>query len=224
VYVEDILARDEAGRITAREETVEGGTPVLYEYGYDLRGRLQDVFVDGVHTAEYLYDANGNRLSRLPGNATPVATYDDQDRMLTHEGASYTYDAEGSLDTRTDASGVTDFDYDVLGALRRVVLPTGDAIEYIVDPIGRRIGKKLNGVKQWGLLYKDALEPVAELNASNSVVATYVYGTKAHVPDFMVKGGVTYRIVSDHLGSVRLVVNTTTGVIAQRMDYDEWGN
>jgi RHS repeat-associated protein len=40
----------------------------------------------------------------------------------------------------------------------------------------------------------------------------------------MVKGGVTYRIIADHLGSPRLVVDTATGDIIQRMDYDEFGN
>jgi RHS repeat-associated protein len=35
---------------------------------------------------------------------------------------------------------------------------------------------------------------------------------------------VTYRIVSDHLGSARLVVNTSDGSIAQRLNYDEFGN
>jgi len=45
-----------------------------------------------------------------------------------------------------------------------------------------------------------------------------------HVPDDMVKGGVTYRIISDHLGSVRLVINTSDNSIAQRIDYDEFGN
>lgn len=39
----------------------------------------------------------------------------------------------------------------------------------------------------------------------------------------MVKGGVTYRIITDQLGSPRLVVNVTTGVVAQRIDYDEFG-
>jgi RHS repeat-associated protein len=39
----------------------------------------------------------------------------------------------------------------------------------------------------------------------------------------MVQGATTYRIVSDHLGSVRLVVNASTGVIVQRMEYDAWG-
>ena len=40
----------------------------------------------------------------------------------------------------------------------------------------------------------------------------------------MAQSGNTYRILSDHLGSVRLVVNTSTGAIAQRIDYDEFGN
>jgi len=40
----------------------------------------------------------------------------------------------------------------------------------------------------------------------------------------MIKAGTTYRIISDHLGSVRLVVDTVTGAIAQRLDYDSFGN
>jgi RHS repeat-associated protein len=38
-----------------------------------------------------------------------------------------------------------------------------------------------------------------------------------------VKGGVTYRIITDHLGSPRLVVDSANGTIAQRLDYDEFG-
>jgi RHS repeat-associated protein len=33
----------------------------------------------------------------------------------------------------------------------------------------------------------------------------------------------TYQLVKDHLGSVRYVVDTTTGVVAQELDYDAWG-
>ena len=39
----------------------------------------------------------------------------------------------------------------------------------------------------------------------------------------MIKGGIEYKIISDHLGTVRLVVNASNGQIAQRMDYDTWG-
>jgi RHS repeat-associated protein len=40
----------------------------------------------------------------------------------------------------------------------------------------------------------------------------------------MIQGGVTYRIITDHLGSPRFVVNSSTGAIAQQMNYDEFGN
>ena len=32
-----------------------------------------------------------------------------------------------------------------------------------------------------------------------------------------------YRLITDHLGSVRLVVNAETGAVVQRMDYDAFG-
>ena len=54
-------------------------------------------------------------------------------------------------------------------------------------------------------------------------MARFVYGASAHVPDYMTKGGATYRIVSDQLGSVRLVVNASSGAVAQRIDYDAFG-
>jgi len=40
----------------------------------------------------------------------------------------------------------------------------------------------------------------------------------------LVEGGTTYQILSDHLGLVRLVVNASSGVVRQRLDYDEFGN
>jgi RHS repeat-associated protein len=39
----------------------------------------------------------------------------------------------------------------------------------------------------------------------------------------MIRDGVVYRLITDHLGSVRLVVNSATGMIAQRLDYNELG-
>ena len=55
------------------------------------------------------------------------------------------------------------------------------------------------------------------------MVSTFVYGARANVPNYIVKGGVSYRIIADQLGSVRLVVNSASGQVMQRMDYDEFG-
>jgi RHS repeat-associated protein len=102
-------------------------------------------------------------------------------------------------------------------------LPNGTQIEYVIDGQNRRIGKKVNGTLVQGFLYRNLLAPVAELEGSGTVVSRFVYGTKINVPEYMVKGGAAYRLLTDHLGSVRLVVDTATGTIAQRLDYDEFG-
>jgi RHS repeat-associated protein len=105
-----------------------------------------------------------------------------------------------------------------------VTLPGGMQIEYVIDGQNRRTGKKIDGVLTQGFLYKDQLNPIAELDGSNNVVARFIYGTKINVPDYMEKNGNTYRIISDHLGSPKLVVNIANSTIAQQIDYDSWGN
>ena len=68
------------------------------------------------------------------------------------------------------------------------------------------------------------MNPVAELDGDGNVVARFFYGEKGHVPAYMVKDGAIYRIISDHLGSPRLVVTIDTGYVMQKCDYDTWGN
>jgi hypothetical protein len=82
----------------------------------------------------------------------------------------------------------------------QVRMPGDVTIDYIVDGSNRRIGKKVNDQVVQGFLYKDPLNPIAELDGDNNVISRFVYGTKVNVPDYMVKEGVTYRIVSVHLG------------------------
>src|SRR5260370_13050163 len=93
-----------------------------------------------------------------------------------------------------------------------------------MDGQKRRVGKKVNGVLVEGFMYRNQLQPVAWLNGDGSVRGTFVYGEKANVPEYMVSGGVTYRLVTDQVGSVRLVVNTATATVAERGEWDEFGN
>ena len=101
------------------------------------------------------------------------------------------------------------FQYDALGNLVSVGLPNNDLVEYLVDGLARRVGKKKNGalLKQW--IYGNALKPVAELDGAGALVSEFVYGSKSNVPDYVRRGGATYRVISDHLGSPRYVVNVS---------------
>lgn len=105
----------------------------------------------------------------------------------------------------------------------QVNLPGDITIDYLIDGSDRRIGKKINGVLSQGFLYQDQLNPVAELDGTGNIVARFIYGKKSSVPSYMINGGYTYRIISDYLGSPRLVVNAIDGSVAQRIDYDVWG-
>jgi RHS repeat-associated protein len=216
--------RDSLSRITELTESVAGAPSAVIAFSYDSAGRLFDVRRDGVLTAAYEYDLNGNRsrLTTPGGIVTP--TYDDQDRLTSYGTTTYTYGDNGELKTKVEPGvGTTTYTYDALGNLTAVTLPDGTAVGYLIDGQNHRIGKTVNGTRVQGFLYQNQLSPVAELNASNQVVSRFVYGTRANVPDYLVKGGVTYRLVTDHLGSVRLVVNTADGTVAQRIDYDEFG-
>jgi RHS repeat-associated protein len=211
--------RDKLGRIVEKQEGIQGEN-TQYAYDYDLAGRLAAVSRDGVEIERYQYDSNGNRTHV---NGVQIATYDGQDKLLTYGDATYGYTANGELTEKTVNGVVSDYTYDALGNLMQVRLPGDLTIDYLVDGRNRRIGKQVNGELVQGFLYKDQLNPIAELDGDGNLVSRFVYGTKANVPDYMIKDGVTYRIVSDHLGSPRLVVNAETGEVVQRMDYDAWG-
>lgn len=238
--------RDALGRITTLAERDGVEADITTAYGYDTAGRLETVQRDGVPASAYVFDANGNRrehrigmasllrgrswacLGDLTGTAEVLVlgSYDAQDRMTSYGTCSYTYTANGELSARTDTAtgATTSYRYDVLGNLQEATLADGSHIAYTIDGQNRRVGKAIDGVPVQGFLYGNQLEPVAELDGSGQVVATFVYAERPHVPSLMLKGGKLYRIVADHLGSVGRVVDTATGAIAQRMAYDEYGN
>jgi RHS repeat-associated protein len=215
--------RDQQGRISALTETI-GGATHTFSFTYDLAGRLTQVNRDGTPVERYAYDANGNRLTAITPGGSVAASYDQQDRLQHYGTSTYVYGANGELLSVTSAGHQTTYSYDDAGNLMQVTLPGGTTIGYVVDGTNRRIGKLVNGAQVQGFLYQDSLHPIAELDGNNAVISRFIYGSRPNVPDYMVKAGVTYRIIADQLGSPRLVMNVATGQIEQRMDYDTFGN
>jgi RHS repeat-associated protein len=218
------LTRDALGRITSKTERLGGATHV-FSYTYDVAGRLAEVRQDGLLTEAYTYDANDNRLT----GPQPVVTYayDEQDRLTQRSGLAgqnYSYTPNGERQSKSLAGQTTTYRYDSLGQVSGVSLPGGAQIDYVLDGIGRRVGKRVNGALVQGFLYQDALRPIAELDGAGNVVSRFVYAGLANVPEYLMKGGATYRIIADQLGSPRLLIDTATGSVAQQLDYDTFGN
>jgi RHS repeat-associated protein len=221
--------RDAGGRIESKAETTAAGS-TTHAYVYAPEGWLTDASTGppggATTTTHYEYDANGNRTQRTRGGETTYYTYDAQDRLTRAGTVDYSYDENGQLTRRQDSADASDdtrFGYDPYGQLTNIELPDGRAVSYVIDGFGRRVARKVDGQRTDAYLYGDGISPIAELNADNSLKTRFVYATRSHVPDFMVRGGTTYRFITDQLGSPRLVANASTGEVAQELEYDEFG-
>jgi RHS repeat-associated protein len=225
---EEILQRDRAGRITQltenqRDPITAATSSHTVQYTYDADSRLTAVNLDGAAYESYTYDANGNRTAWTdPWSTVTGAAYDAQDRLLAAGPTTYTYTPNGELLTKSQGGAVLTYTYDVLGNLRTVALPSGIQVGYAVDGRNRRTGILIDGALVEGFLYGDGPQPLAQLDASGAVVSTFLYG-EGNAPDALLQHGVTYRLVKDHRGSVRLVYNASTGNVLQALDYDAYG-
>ncbi|MGK2878198.1 MAG: RHS repeat-associated core domain-containing protein [Solirubrobacterales bacterium] len=225
----ETYVRDAAGRITEKQVTTPSGART-YAYAYNPAGQLENVTMDGAQRSSYSYDANGNRTAVTRGSGasaeTTLATTDARDRMITSGDLTLAYNANGELTTRHDTSTgeETSFSYTTLGDMKAAELPGGRSIDYILDGAGRRVGKRVDGNLTQGFIHAPGiLGPVAEQDGQGNTTQTFTYATRSNVPDYVTRGGNTYRMITDQLGSPRIVVNSATGAVAQEIEYDEFG-
>lgn len=208
------LTRDRLGRVVRRAETVTGLTRTV-SFRYDKAGRLASA-----GEATYRYDRAGNLVTETRPDGTRITSrYDGRDALVSRGKDRYTYDADGRL----TKSGGTTYRYDRLGNLLGVTPKSGPEITYDVDGLGRRIVKKVGGKLVQGLVYQDALRPVAEFDADGEVVARFGYGPSSHAPSFLARGGKTYLVAADDAGTPRAVIDAATGKVAEHLDTDPWG-
>jgi RHS repeat-associated protein len=218
------LTRDNNGRITNKTEIIEGTTS-NYVYSYDPMGRLLTVTKDSTLVEEYHYDANGTRIyemNSLRGIAGRSFSYDDEDHLLTAGSVIYSYNLDGFLAAKTDGSDLTIYDYSSRGELLNVALPDGRIIEYIHDPLGRRIAKKVNGIVVEKYLWQGLTRLLAVYDGSDNLLMRFEYAD-GRMPVAMTKGGSTYYLTYDQVGSLRVVADAS-GNVVKRIDYDSFGN
>jgi RHS repeat-associated protein len=217
---------DNLGQLTRKVETM-GGTTNTFDYAYDPVGQLIRVQRDGILVEAYAYDAVGNRTgmtNTLTGQILVAADYeyDADHKLLRAGGRVFTYDANGTLATETRNGQTTTYHYNTDGTLAGVDLPDGRRVTYLHDAAGRRIARAVDGVRTHAWLYGGGLLPLAECDGTGALRTTCIYAG-FETPVAFVRNGVTNHIVTDHLGSPRLVVDGN-GAVLKRVDYDAWGN
>jgi len=137
---------------------------------------------------------------------------------------TYTYDNVGNLtaQTNTNTHVVTTFSYDYRNRLTGVTQGGTAIATYTYDALNRRIGFKDNGTQTWTVY--DGQNPYADFNGSGTLLTRYLYGPA--VDEILARtasGGTTAWYLTDKLGSVRDVVDTS-GTVIDHVVYDSFGN
>jgi RHS repeat-associated protein len=153
-------------------------------------------------------------------------SYDDEDHLLIAGEAVYQYDADGYLTTRTAGTEppykVTSYVYSSRGELMRVNLSDGRVIEYVHDPLGRRIAKKVDGVITEKYLWQGLTRLLAVYDGTGNLLMRFLYAD-GRMPVAVERGGAIYYLTYDQVGTLRVVADSS-GNVVKRIEYDSFGN
>ncbi len=187
---------------------------------YDVLQRLKTGGT-ATNAESYEYDLVGNRTtSFLSSNHN----HDDLNRLLEDDQFTYTYDANGNLETKTDKASPTDvttYHWDAQDQLIQVDLPDGSTVTYKYDGLGRRIEKAVAGsVTRY--VY-DGEDILLEYDGTNTFLARYSHGDQVDQPLMLQKAGVGHFYYhSNHQGSITHLTDGS-GVVANSYIYDSYG-
>jgi len=221
-----VVNRDNNGRITEKTETVNSEINT-YVYGYDDNGRLEIVTKNGVLTEEYNYNDDPpygtctKVTNTLQGISNASLRYDDEDRMYQFGDTFYNYDEDGFLASRVNGNDETLYDYSSRGELLGVSLSEGIRIDYLHDPLGRRIAKKVNGTIVEKYLWQGITRLLGVYDGADNLLMRFEYAD-SRMPVAMTKGGLRYYLVYDQVGSLR-AVSDANGNVVKSIEYDSFG-
>jgi len=161
-------------------------------------------------------------MNVLRGIAGRSLSYNIEDQLLTVGSAVYQYNLDGFLRLKVEGADSTVYDYSSRGELLSVNLPSGDVIEYVHDPLGRRIAKKVNSAVVEKYLWSGLTRLLAVYDGADNLLMRFEYAD-GRMPVAMTQGGNKYYLAYDQVGSLRAVVDST-GTVIKRIDYDTFGN
>lgn len=193
---------DAAGQLTQLTELASDGVTVIYSgtHSYDLAGQL---------TGETL-------LPSFTLQVTNVAQTVDQDnRLLTHNGAATTFDADGNLLGVASAVAPSNYTYDA-----RNRLTSAGGLGYGYNAENRRVSvTDALGTTSFVVNPNATLDQVLVRTTSNGTKTYYVYGLGLLHEE---TGGAPSYYHFDRRGDT-IALTDATGAVTDRASYDVYG-
>ncbi|TAE58470.1 MAG: hypothetical protein EAZ76_02010 [Nostocales cyanobacterium] len=228
---------DAASRITEITD-IDGTT----DYTYDNRDQLTGANHSNANNPDetYTYDANGNRItSSIHGNGYVTG---EGNRLLSDGTYNYEYDNEGNLTKQTEITTgkVQELTWDYRNRLVAIVDKDAEGnetqrVEFTYDAFNRRIAKSVDTnpqdttssvVTQFIYDGQDVLLEFVDSDGARGnqpVLDTrYLHGAGVDQVLAQESGGNVEWHLTDHLGTVRDLVNNS-GAVVNHVVYDSFG-
>jgi len=193
-------------------------------YTYDTLNRLVQV-TNPLPTnplESFNYDEVGNRID---SNQNGLSSFNDANQLEQDGNSTYSYDNNGNLIQKTDASlQSTVYEYDAENKLIRVA-SLDKTVNYMYDGLGRRIEKEVTetAVTNVTQYIYDNEDILLELDGSNNITARYTHGPGIDEPLIVEKSGASFFYHVDGLGSITEITNSS-GSLIQQYTYSSFGN
>ena len=204
---------DNSGNRTGLVDTVGTGPVITWSYSYDWLNRLLSATRNGVSTS-YSYDNCDNRLTTV-GTTTKFDSYDFGDQLLQRvDGATttFTYDRDGNMQSRTTGANTYTYLWSDFGNLQKSLLNGASQASHFYDSGGiRRISGDGSKYYSSGSLVLTENRPAGPVS--------YIQG---HQLLGIKQGGNLYYMISDGLGSMLSMVDSTGTVVASN-ETDAYG-
>jgi RHS repeat-associated protein len=138
---------DPLENIRKRETVLDDET---YTIDYDYNALAQLILEKGEIEHKYSYDSIGNRLQR-DGSAYKV---DGVNQLIEAEGATYTFDPNGNLATKTVGTRTWTYQTNRLNQIVSITDPDQNIAKFTYDPSGKRLTKRIESKSKKAKIFR----------------------------------------------------------------------
>jgi RHS repeat-associated protein len=199
---------DEVNRLK-RLKHQKGTEPAIEDFSYEFNTDDEISSISSLYSTP-LFPAE----DRISNTADPV------NRITQSAGASYVFDAMGQTVNKTDANGVTQYQWDARGRLTKVTLPNGQEVSYGYDAVDRRV-RQAFGISIVEFLY-DVDDTVLDIGSDGNIL-DYLNGED--IDDKLRQSSTetsSLYFIQDYLTST-VALTSINGNVVQRTQYEPFG-
>jgi RHS repeat-associated protein len=199
---------------------------IVSSFTYDKAGRLIGKSDSGISSYTFTLDKNGNRtgatisqpLGSRPQNISQASAYDAANRIQNAGTATFGFDNNGNMISKTEGGATTNYGYDFEN---RLVSVSGSST-YLYNGQGVRLQKTEGGITTRFVVDSnhDLSELLCETDANGTITSYYVYGLGLAYK--VTTTGTHYYYSFDPLGSTIAMTDDAKNVV-NSYAYDPFG-